>query len=47
MFRKDLLVLDFEGILKYFRVYMFKKYRIEEIVRELMVVVVSVKVNFM
>lgn len=45
MSRKDLLALDFEGILKYFRVHMPKKYRTEEAARELMAAAVSAKVN--
>lgn len=47
MSRKDLLALDFEGILKYFRVHMPKKYRTEEAARELMAAAVSAKVNLM
>nr|XP_034301493.1 rab GTPase-activating protein 1 isoform X5 [Crassostrea gigas] len=45
MSRKDLLALDFEGILKYFRVHMPKKYRTEEAARELMAAAVSAKVT--
>lgn len=44
MSRKDLLALDFEGILKYFRVHMPKKYRTEEAARELMATAVAAKV---
>ncbi|XP_062575397.1 rab GTPase-activating protein 1-like isoform X4 [Saccostrea cucullata] len=45
MSRKDLLALDFEGILKYFRVHMPKKYRTEEAARELMAAAVNAKVT--
>ena len=34
--RKDLLALDFEGILKYFRVQLPKRFRTEEATSELM-----------
>ena len=36
MARKDLLALNFEGILKYFRVQLPKHYRNEEAARQLM-----------
>ncbi|XP_014674299.1 PREDICTED: rab GTPase-activating protein 1-like [Priapulus caudatus] len=41
--RKDLLALDFEGILKYFRVSLPKKYRTEEHARELLQVAMGLK----
>ncbi|KAK3087405.1 hypothetical protein FSP39_005477 [Pinctada imbricata] len=43
--RKDLLALDFEGILKYFRVHMPKRYRQEESTIELIQTAVSAKVS--
>ena len=43
--RKDLLALDFEGVLKYFRVQLPKRYRSEEAARELMQLAVSLKVR--
>ncbi|XP_021380300.1 rab GTPase-activating protein 1-like isoform X4 [Mizuhopecten yessoensis] len=43
--RKDLLALDFEGILKYFRVHLPKKYRTEESAKDLMQMVISIKVS--
>ena len=43
--RKDLLALDFEGILKYFRVHLPKKYRSEESARELLNTAIFLKVN--
>jgi len=43
--RKDLLALDFEGVLKYFRVQLPKRYRSEESARDLINVAVSLKVN--
>ena len=42
--RKDLLALDFEGVLKYFRVHLPKKYRSEEAAKELLQQAVSLKV---
>ncbi|KAG8201686.1 hypothetical protein JTE90_012751 [Oedothorax gibbosus] len=41
--RKDLLALDFEGILKYFRVTLPKKYRSENSARELLTVAINIK----
>ncbi|XP_013410122.1 rab GTPase-activating protein 1-like isoform X2 [Lingula anatina] len=43
--RKELLALDFEGILKYFRVQLPKKYRSEENARELLTTAVSWKIS--
>ncbi|XP_064648840.1 rab GTPase-activating protein 1-like isoform X3 [Lineus longissimus] len=43
--RKDLLALDFEGILKYFRVHLPKKYRSEENARDLIHVAINTKVT--
>ncbi|XP_015930065.1 rab GTPase-activating protein 1 [Parasteatoda tepidariorum] len=43
--RKDLLALDFEGILKYFRVTLPKKYRTENSARELLSAAISIKVK--
>lgn len=43
--RKDLLALDFEGVLKYFRVQLPKRFRTEEATAELMQTAVSSKVN--
>ncbi|KFM66636.1 Rab GTPase-activating protein 1, partial [Stegodyphus mimosarum] len=45
MSKKDLLALDFEGILKYFRVTLPKKYRSEKTARELLSVATSIKVK--
>ena len=45
MSRKDLTSLDFEGILKYFRVSLPKKYRSEENVRQLFKLATSLKVK--
>ncbi|GIY53604.1 rab GTPase-activating protein 1 [Caerostris extrusa] len=43
--RKDLLALDFEGILKYFRVTLPKKYRSENNARELLSAAINIKVK--
>ncbi|CAG5128923.1 unnamed protein product [Candidula unifasciata] len=43
--RKDLLAHDFEGVLKYFRVHLPKKYRGEESAQELTQLAVSMKVS--
>lgn len=43
--RKDLLALDFEGVLKYFRVQLPKRFRTEEATTELMQTAISTKVN--
>lgn len=43
--RKDLLALDFEGVLKYFRVTLPKKYRAEGAAKELIQVAVNAKVK--
>ena len=43
--RKDLLALDFEGVLKYFRVQLPKRYRSEENAKELMHTAVKFKVR--
>ena len=45
MSKKELLSLDFEGILKYFRVSLPKKYRNEETARQLFKVATSIKVK--
>ena len=42
--RKDLLALDFEGALRYFRVALPKRYRSEENARELINTAVALKV---
>lgn len=44
MSKKDLLALDFEGILKYFRVTLPKKYRSEKNARDLLSAAISIKV---
>jgi len=46
MSRRDLLAIDFEGVLKYFRVQLPKKYKTEDVARELLQIAVSVKVTF-
>ena len=43
--RKDLLALDFEGVLKYFRVQLPKKYRSDESARELLQIAIGLKVS--
>ncbi|XP_052225511.1 rab GTPase-activating protein 1-like [Dreissena polymorpha] len=43
--RKDLLALDFEGILKYFRVQLPKRFRTEEATSELMQVALNLKIR--
>ncbi|KAL4219350.1 Rab GTPase-activating protein 1 [Mactra antiquata] len=43
--RKDLLALDFEGVLKYFRVQLPKRFRTEEATKEFMQTAVGCKVN--
>jgi hypothetical protein len=43
--RRDLLALDFEGVLKYFRVSLPKKYRSEEAAAELIHSAASYKVR--
>ncbi|XP_013782185.1 rab GTPase-activating protein 1-like isoform X1 [Limulus polyphemus] len=43
MSKSDLLALDFEGVLKYFRVSLPKKYRTEEMARQLLRTAVGVK----
>lgn len=43
--RKDLLQMDFEGILKYFRVTMPKRYMEEERYKQLLASALSIKVN--
>jgi len=45
MARKDLLLLNFEGILKYFRVQLPKRYRSEEAARQLMKLTSSFKLR--
>lgn len=45
MCKRDLLQLDFEGILKYFRVTLPKKCRSEEAAKHLMKVACSIKVK--
>jgi Rab GTPase-activating protein 1 len=45
--RRDLLALDFEGVLKYFRVQLPKKYKSEEAARDLLNMAVSMKVCFL
>lgn len=45
MYKKDLLQLDFESILKYFRVTLPKKCRNEETARQLMKLACSLKVK--
>lgn len=40
--QRDLLALDFEGVLKYFRVYLPKKFRNEANFKELMITWVSI-----
>jgi len=42
--RRDLLAIDFEGVLKYFRVQLPKKYKSEDAARELLQIAVSMKV---
>lgn len=44
MSKKDLLALDFEGILKYFRVTLPKKYRSEKNARDLLAAAINIKV---
>ncbi|ESO11320.1 hypothetical protein HELRODRAFT_91542, partial [Helobdella robusta] len=43
MSRKDLLTLDFEGVLKYFRVHLPKKYRCDEVSKEMINMAISLK----
>jgi hypothetical protein len=43
--RKDLLCQDFEGVLKYFRVQLPKKYRNEDNAHELLNVAINLKVG--
>ena len=43
--RKDLLALDFEGVLKYFRVQLPKRFRTEEATKELIQTAVGLKVS--
>lgn len=45
MSKKDLLALDFEGILKYFRVTLPKKYRSEKNARDLLAAAINIKVH--
>ncbi|XP_076042421.1 rab GTPase-activating protein 1-like isoform X3 [Oratosquilla oratoria] len=45
MSRKELLSSDFEGILKYFRVSLPKKYRNEDVARQLFKIATSIKVK--
>ena len=45
MSRKDLLALDFEGVLKYFRVQLPKRFRTEEATKELVQTAVALKVS--
>lgn len=45
MSKKELLSLDFEGILKYFRVSLPKKYRNEDVARQLFKVATATKVK--
>lgn len=45
MCKKELLMLDFEGILKYFRVSLPKKCRSEEAAKNLMKLACSIKVK--
>ena len=44
--RKELLALDFEGVLKFFRVQLPKKYRMEENSKELLNTAVTIKVCY-
>uniref|UniRef100_T1K368 Rab-GAP TBC domain-containing protein n=1 Tax=Tetranychus urticae TaxID=32264 RepID=T1K368_TETUR len=43
--RKELLLLDFEGVLKHFRVHLPKRYRVEENARILLQTAVNVKIK--
>lgn len=43
--RKDLLALDFEGVLKYFRVQLPKRFRTEEATKELIQTAVGLKIS--
>ena len=43
--RKDLLALDFEGVLKYFRIQLPKRFRSEEATKDLIKTAVSLKVS--
>lgn len=45
MSKKELLSLDFEGILKYFRVSLPKKYRNEDMARQLFKIATATKVK--
>lgn len=45
MSKKELLSSDFEGILKYFRVSLPKKYRNEDVARQLFKLATSIKVK--
>lgn len=45
MSRKDLLALDFEGVLKYFRVHLPKRYRSEDAAKELLQTAIGMKVR--
>ncbi|XP_014778829.1 rab GTPase-activating protein 1 isoform X3 [Octopus bimaculoides] len=45
MSRKDLLALDFEGVLKYFRVHLPKRYRSEDTAKELLLTAIGMKVT--
>jgi hypothetical protein len=44
--RRDLLALDFEGVLKYFRVQLPKRYKSEEAARDVLQMAVSMKVRY-
>ena len=43
--RKELLALDFEGVLKFFRVTLPKKYRLQDHSNDLLHVAVTIKVS--
>lgn len=45
MSKNDLLALDFEGVMKYFRVSLPKKYRFDEVARELIRTAVKINVK--
>lgn len=47
MSRKDLLALDFEGVLKYFRVHLPKRYRSEDTAKELLLTAIGMKVSWL
>lgn len=43
--KDDLLLIDFEGVLKFFRVQFFKRYCLEENVKKLMELVCNMKIS--